>query len=169
MRTSAISLFTKLQQWDCLIPATLALTFASTSGCDSSNATAHRSDEVDASCAMKRKSKRYPPISASMENDDDVSPEMDCGRRSDTESWSTQAWGSSLSSYWKRWITESYGRRSEPNPLILFLFLSFLVFYNFRTQPSYFCYFRAALLMLLSESLPKWPYHLKEYMALELG
>ncbi|KAL5191680.1 hypothetical protein HKD37_04G010924 [Glycine soja] len=93
MRTSAISLFTKLQQWDCLIPATLALTFASTSGCDSSNATAHRSDEVDASCAMKRKSKRYPPISASMENDDDMSPEMDCGRRSDTESWSTQAWG----------------------------------------------------------------------------
>ena len=40
------------------IPTTSTLTFASTSWCNSSNATAHRSKEVDASCTAKRKSKR---------------------------------------------------------------------------------------------------------------
>ncbi|KAL5185201.1 hypothetical protein HKD37_17G048744 [Glycine soja] len=40
------------------IPTTSALTFASTSWSDSSNGTAHRSDEVDASYAAKKKSKR---------------------------------------------------------------------------------------------------------------
>ena len=75
------------------IPTTSTLTFASTSWCNSSNATAHRSKEVDASCTAKRKSKRQPLISASVENSSNVSPKMDYGRRSGTESWSTQAWG----------------------------------------------------------------------------
>ncbi|WJX71082.1 hypothetical protein P8452_55114 [Trifolium repens] len=40
------------------ISVTSSLTLARTSGCESKNATAHNSDDVDASCAAKRKSKR---------------------------------------------------------------------------------------------------------------